>query len=142
MNMENGTTITVEATINAPIEKVWEYWTKPGHITKWNNASDEWHSPSAVNDLRQGGNFSFRMEAKDGSIGFDFEGVYNTVKHCEQIKYVLGGNRKVTINFIATGSQTKVTETFEAESVHPVELQQAGWQAILDNFKKYTEANI
>lgn len=140
MNTENISTITVETTIGASIEKVWEYWTKPEHITKWNFASDDWHTPSAVNDIRTGGSFSSRMEAKDGSMGFDFSGVYDAVVVGELIEYKIGDGRKVRITFESNGTETKVTETFEAESVHPVELQRAGWQAILDNFKKYTEA--
>ncbi len=132
--------ITVEATINAAVQEVWEKWTTPAHITKWNAASDDWHTPSAENDLREGGKFSARMEAKDGSMGFDFGGIYDTVKPFELIEYTLGDDRKVKIEFEANGNETRVIETFEAESVHPAELQQAGWQAILNNFKKYVEA--
>ena len=133
--------LTVEATINASVSKVWEYWTKPEHITHWNNASDDWHTPSAANDLRVGGSFSSRMEAKDGSMGFDFGGIYDAVTPFENIEYTLGDGRKVNINFIADGNSTKVIESFDAETENSLELQQAGWQAIMDNFKKYTEAN-
>jgi uncharacterized protein YndB with AHSA1/START domain len=133
--------ITVEATIDAPVAKVWEYWGEPRHITKWCNASDDWHAPKAENDLREGGKFSTRMEAKDGSFGFDFGGVYDVVKKNERIEYTIGDGRKVWITFSGQGNTTKVVETFEAESQNPVEMQQGGWQAILDNFKKYTETN-
>ncbi|MEO6329492.1 MAG: SRPBCC family protein [Ginsengibacter sp.] len=140
MEKQNNTIITIENTINAPVEKVWEFWTKPEHITKWNNASDDWHTPRAENDLRTGGSFSARMEAKDGSMGFDFDGVYDEVRNNEYIEYTLGDSRKVEVTFIANGNKTKVIESFEAENTNPVEMQRGGWQAILDNFKKYTEA--
>ncbi|MCC6286566.1 MAG: SRPBCC family protein [Chitinophagaceae bacterium] len=133
--------ITVETTINAPIEKVWQYWNAPEHITKWCAASDDWHAPAATNDLRTGGKFTTRMEAKDGSFGFDFGGVYNLVKPNEYIEYTMGDGRKVKINFSADGSATKVVESFDAETQNPVDMQKAGWQAILDNFKNYTEQN-
>lgn len=134
-----ATKITVQAVVQAPVEKVWECWTEPKHITKWNQASDEWHAPYAENDLRAGGKFLTRMEAKDGSFGFDFSGVYDDVKEHEAIAYSLGDGRKVEITFIAQGNETKVVETFDAESTHSIEQQQAGWQAIMDNFKTYTE---
>lgn len=135
--------ITVETTINAPIEKIWEYWTKPEHITKWCNASDDWHAPSATNDLRVGGTFTTRMEAKDGSAGFDFGGTYTTVEEFKKIEYTMGGEdgRKVSIEFIPEGEGVKIIETFEAESQNPVDMQKAGWQSILDNFKKYILEN-
>lgn len=139
METQNKTVITIETTVNAPIEKVWEYWGKPEHITKWNNASDDWHTPHAENDLRKGGKFSSRMEAKDGSFGFDFGGIYDEVRKNEYIEYTLGDGRKVKVNFTANGNETKVTECFEIEGQNPAEMQRAGWQAILDNFKKYTE---
>lgn len=141
METQQTTVITVENTVNAPVEKVWEFWTKPEHITKWNNASDDWHTPRAENDLRAGGSFSARMEAKDGSFGFDFGGVYDEVRTNEYIEYTLGDGRKVNITFTDLGGSTKVTESFDAEGTHSVEMQRGGWQAILDNFKKYTEAN-
>ena len=140
METQEKTLLTVENTINAPVEKVWEYWTKPEHITKWNNASDDWHTPWAKNDLREGGSFSARMEAKDGSMGFDFGGVYDAVKPNEYIEYTLGDGRKVKIFFTSKGNTTKVVESFEAENTNSLEMQQGGWQAIMDNFKKYTEA--
>ena len=139
MKTQNKKIITVENTINAPVEKVWQYWTKPEHITQWNNASEDWHTPRAENDLREGGSFSARMEAKDGSFGFDFGGVYDSIIINKYIEYTLGDTRKVKITFTPDGKKTKVTESFEAESTNPVEMQKVGWQAILDNFKKYTE---
>ncbi len=141
METKEKSIITVENTINAPVQKVWEYWTKPEHITHWNNASDDWHTPRAENDLRTGGSFVSRMEAKDGSMGFDFGGVYDDVKPNEYIEYTMGDGRKVKVNFSFRGNSTKVTESFEAEGTNPLEMQKMGWQAILDNFKKYVEAN-
>ncbi len=141
METQEKTVITVENTINAPVEKVWECWTKPEHIIKWNNASDDWHTPSAENDLRPGGSFVSRMEAKDGSMGFDFGGVYDAVRNKEYIEYTMDDGRKVQVTFSDKGNRTKVAESFEAENTNSVELQQGGWQAILDNFKKYTEDN-
>ena len=135
--METSKKIIVETTVQAPVEKVWEYWTEPTHITKWNTASEEWHTPFAENDLQVGGRFLSRMEAKDGSFGFDFGGVYDDVRLNEGIAYTLEDGRKVTINFIRQGNETKVIETFDAENTNPIEMQEAGWQAILDNFKKY-----
>lgn len=139
MGTNQPTKVTVEAVIQAPMEKVWSRWTEPEHITKWNQASEDWHAPKAENDLRAGGKFLTRMEAKDGSMGFDFEGVYDEVKLHELISYTIGDGRRVEITFADQGGATKVVETFDAEGTHPVEFQQAGWQAILDNFKKYTE---
>jgi uncharacterized protein YndB with AHSA1/START domain len=133
--------ITIENTINAPVEKVWEFWSAPEHITKWNNASDDWHSPRSQNDLRVGGSFSTRMEAKDGSMGFDFGGIYDEVKEFELIEYTLGDGRKVKVNFTKQGNNTHLVESFEAEGTHSMEMQKGGWQAILDNFKKYVENN-
>lgn len=141
MDTKDRTLITVEATINAPVDAVWEKWTNPDDIIKWNNASDDWHTPKAENDLRVGGRFLSRMEAKDGSSGFDFNGVYDQVKTNELIAYTIEGGRKVKIGFTGNGAETKVTETFEAEDENPIEMQRGGWQAILDNFKKYVEAN-
>lgn len=139
METANKTKITVEATIKAPVEKVWKFWSGPEHIVKWSNASDDWHTPRAENDLRTGGKFLSRMEAKDGSMGFDFGGVYDAVKTNELIEYTMGDGRKVKINFTKNGNETKVVETFEAEDTNPIEMQRAGWQAIMDNFKNYAE---
>ena len=141
METANKTVITVETTVNAPIEKVWEYWITPAHIVKWNTASPDWHTTSSENDLRVGGKFSARMEAKDGSFGVDFGGIYDVVTEQEYIEYTLGDNRKVQITFTNLDGATKVVESFEAEGQNSVEMQKGGWQAIMDNFKKYTEEN-
>ena len=141
METQTKTVITVENTVNAPVEKVWQYWTKPEHITQWCAASDDWHTPYAENDFRVGGSFKARMEAKDGSVGFDFGGVNDVITPHEYIEYTIGDGRKVKVHFTPDGNKTKVVESFEAESTNSVEMQQGGWQAILDNFKKYTEAN-
>jgi uncharacterized protein YndB with AHSA1/START domain len=133
------TKITVTATIDASIETVWNNWTAPEHIVNWNNASDDWHTPKAENDLRIGGKFLSRMEAKDGSFGFDFEGTYDVVETHKTIEYTLPDGRHVSIQFQEKGNQTEVTETFDPENQNPPELQQQGWQMILNNFKKYTE---
>ena len=141
METQNKMVITVENIINAPVEKIWDYWTKPVHITKWNNASDDWHTPHAENDLRVGGSFVSRMEAKDGSMGFDFSGIYDAVRNKEYIEYTAADGRKVKVFFWVQGNSTKVVESFEAENTNSIEMQQEGWQAILNNFKKYTEAD-
>lgn len=141
MSTEKKTTITLETTVNATVEKVWDIWTKPEHIVKWANASDDWHTPRAENDLRTGGKFLSRMEAKDGSFGFDFGGIYDKVEPLKTINYTLGDDRKVEISFASNGQATQITETFEAEETNPVEMQRDGWKAILNNFKKYTEAH-
>lgn len=133
--------ITVEATINAPVEKVWAYWSEPKHITQWCQASPDWHAPKAENDLRTGGNFSTTMAAKDGSMSFDFGGVYDDVVEHQHIAYTMGDGRTCDITFTANGNQTHVSETFEMESMNPEEMQRGGWQAILDSFKNYTETN-
>ncbi|HEX9024945.1 MAG TPA: SRPBCC family protein [Clostridium sp.] len=134
--------ITIKTIINAPVEKVWTYWTEPEHIKKWNNASEDWHTTKAENDLRIGGKFSSRMEAKDGSFGFDFYGIYDEVKVYDFISYTLGDERKVSITFVRSQDKTEITEEFEAENENSIEMQEMGWQAILDNFKRYTEENI
>lgn|SRR5579872_2067747 len=140
METTTNTVITIEAIVNVPVEKAWEVYTNPKHVTQWNHASDDWHSPSAENDLRVGGSFSYRMEAKDGSFGFDFGGIYDEVKPNELLSYTIGDGRTVKNVFAKEGNGTKVTVTFEAENQNPVEMQRGGWQAILDNFKKYAES--
>jgi uncharacterized protein YndB with AHSA1/START domain len=135
-----ATKITVTSIVKAPVEIVWLYWTTPEHITAWNNASDDWHTAFAENDLRPGGKFLSRMEAKDGSFGFDFGGIYDRIENNKSIEYTLGDGRKVNILFTGDDNETKVSETFEAEETNPVEMQRVGWQNILDNFKKYVEA--
>ncbi|EOR94519.1 putative glutathione S-transferase-related transmembrane protein [Arcticibacter svalbardensis MN12-7] len=139
MEPANKTKITLENTVKAPIEKVWDLWTTPEHITKWSYASDDWHTPFAENDLRVGGRFVSRMEAKDGSFGFNFGGKYDEVKTNELISYTMDDGRTAQITFIANGNDTKMIETFDAETENTIEMQRDGWQAILDNFKKYTE---
>ncbi|MDC6350976.1 SRPBCC family protein [Zeaxanthinibacter sp. PT1] len=134
------TEITISTTIRCPIAKVWQFWTQPNHITRWNFASDEWHCPSAVNDLRPGGTLDWRMEAKDGSMGFDYTGTYDEIRPKEIISYQIADGRKVTINFQSVGSETRVKETFEMDNTHPEDIQRNGWQSILDNFKKYAES--
>jgi len=133
------TSITVEATVKAPVEKVWSCWSEPKHITQWCQASDDWHAPHAENDLRDGGKFKTTMAAKDGSFSFDFEGIYDKVQSHKLIEYSMSDGRRVKITFTENGSETKITETFDSETENPIEMQRAGWQAILDNFKKYTE---
>lgn len=140
--MENSVLITVSVNVESPVNKVWKYWTSPEHIMQWNNASDDWHTPHAENDLRAGGKFSWRMEAKDGSMGFDFSGVYDEIAEFQLIRYTLDDNRKVTIEFNGSGNSTEIVETFEAETENSIELQQYGWQCILDNFKKYAESEL
>ena len=128
------TIITIQAMINAPVEKVWKLWTGPEHIVNWNYASDDWHTTRAENDLRAGGRFLSRMEARDGSSGFDFSGKYSIVEQHRQIEYILDDGRNVQVIFIPRGNVTTVTEAFEAEHSNSIEMQEAGWQAILDNF--------
>ncbi|HEY9480973.1 MAG TPA: SRPBCC family protein [Candidatus Paceibacterota bacterium] len=136
-----ATKVTVSTIVHAPTEKAWEYFTKPEHVMVWNHASDDWHCPSATADLRPGGAFSSRMEAKDKSIGFDFGGTYDEVIPNEFLSYTIGDGRTVEIGFEDMGDgKTQVTETFEAETQNPVDMQQQGWQAILDNYKKHVES--
>lgn len=131
--------ITVETTINAPVEKVWKAWTTPEDIVQWNNASDDWCTKKAEVDLRVGGSFSSIMAARDGSAQFDFNGVYTVVEEHKQIAYKLVDERKVAVSFAEADGKTNVTETFDLENENSEELQRAGWQAILDNFKKHVE---
>jgi uncharacterized protein YndB with AHSA1/START domain len=140
METANKTSLTVETTVNAPIQKVWDYWTKPEHITKWNAASDDWHTPWAENELKIGGKFKARMEARDGSFGFDFEGTYNDVQDQKYLEYTIADGRKVQVSFSSQAEATKVVETFEAEDTHSIEMQKEGWQAIMNNFMKYAES--
>ncbi len=141
MKTNEKTKLTVKITVESPIEKVWKLWTEPIHIVGWNSTSDDWHSPKAENDLREGGKFLSRMEAKDGSMGFDFVGMYTKVEPLRQIEYTLEDDRTVRISFLAEGDKTTITETFEAEHENTLELQQFGWQSIMNNFKKYAEAS-
>lgn len=139
--METSVKINVEATVNAPVEKVWNAWTTPAAIMVWNTADPSWHCPSSENDLREGGKFKTRMEAKDGSFGFDFEGVYNKVEQYKEITYTMGDGRVATTIFTEVDGKTNVATTFDAETVNPVEMQKGGWQAILNNFVNYVEQN-
>ncbi len=137
----NTTKITVSAAITADVKKVWDYYSNPKHITKWNFASDDWHCPKAENDLRIGGKLLSRMEAKDGSFGFDFEAYYDEVIDYKKIAYSMTDGRQAVTVFEDHNGKTKVTTTFDAEKENPVELQKEGWLAILNNFKKYVESN-
>lgn len=136
------TQITVTTLVEAPIEHIWECWTNPDHIMEWNHASDDWHCPAATNDLVVGGKFSSTMSANDGSVSFDFEGTYTDVVENDRIEYSLADDRHVSVTFEEEENQIRVTEVFDAEGENPVEMQQAGWQAILNNFRDYTEASI
>lgn len=131
--------ITIQNTINASIDKVWDFWTTPEHITKWSFASPDWHTPHAENDLREGGKFSSTMAAKDGSMSFDFGGEYTLVEKNKAIEYILGDGRKVKISFTETPSGVEIIQSFDPETQNPEEMQRGGWQAILDNFKSYVE---
>jgi uncharacterized protein YndB with AHSA1/START domain len=135
------TKITVETSVNAPVDKVWKLWNGPEHIVKWSSAHPDWHTPRAENDLKAGGKFSSRMESKDGKMGFDFWGIYDVVKPNEYIEYTMGDGRKVLITFTSKGNSTHISETFEAENENPVEMQKDGWQNIMNNFKAYAEKN-
>lgn len=135
------TPITVQTRINAPLSQVWDYWNKSQHITKWAFASDDWEAPSATNDLRIDGKFTTVMAAKDKSASFNFSGTYTAVKEKELIEYDMDDGRHVKVTFETIPEGVKVTETFDPESENPEEMQRAGWQAILDNFKKYVEKN-
>ena len=132
--------ITVQIIVNEPVEKVWDSYTNPKHIVKWNQASPDWHSPRAENDLKVGGRFITRMEAKDGSAGFDFGGVYTEVTPMKSFAYIMDDKRNVTVAFEEMGNSTSITVTFDPENENPIEMQRGGWQAILESFKKYTEA--
>lgn len=131
--------ITVSTAVNAPVSKVWQYWTAPEHITQWTNASDDWHAPRAENDIRTGGKFLTRMEAKDGSFGFDFEGQYDDVQEHKHIAFTMTDGRKVKIDFEEKDGATQITEAFDPESENSEEMQREGWQAIMNNFKTYAE---
>lgn len=140
MNTTEKIKIAIETTVNVSIEKAWKTWTEPAHIVNWNFASPDWHTTKAEADLRAGGKFSSRMEAKDGSFGFDFAGVFDVVKPNEYIEYTMGDGRKTWITFSKKDNATHIEEVFEAETENSIELQRGGWQAILDNYKKYTES--
>jgi uncharacterized protein YndB with AHSA1/START domain len=136
------TPITISSTINAPIHKVWKCWTQEQHITNWNYASDDWHCPAAKNNLNEGEEFHYTMASKDNTMSFDFWGTYQKIETEKLIEIVLGDKRKMFVYFEVVPNGTLVTETFDPEQENPIELQQAGWQMILDNFKKYVESLI
>jgi uncharacterized protein YndB with AHSA1/START domain len=139
MSMKSNA-ITVSTTVNAPVARAWEVFTTPEHIVQWNFAADTWHCPTATNEASTGGSFNWRMEAKDGSMGFDFAGTYTQVKPLELLQYDIG-DREVQVKFEALSSeQTRVTEVFDIENENSGELQRNGWQAILDNYKKRVES--
>ena len=132
--------ITVESTVNAEARRVWDAWNTPADIMQWNAASDDWHTTRSTVDLRDGGTFTSRMEAKDGSFGFDFEGTYTRVVPMERIEYRMPDGREVTVEFISRDGAVVVRETFDAEEQNSPEMQRSGWQAILDNFARHVEA--
>jgi uncharacterized protein YndB with AHSA1/START domain len=135
------TKITIQAVVAADRQKVWNCYTQPEHITKWNFATDTWHCPAASNDMRVGGKYLARMEAKDGSFAFDFEAVYNEIVDGEKFTYTMPDNREIQVSFEKMDDKTRVTVTFDPENVNPVDLQRDGWQSILDNFRRYAEEN-
>ena len=136
-----ATKITIHATISAGIQKVWNYYTQPEHITKWNFASPDWHCPSASNDMRIGGKYTARMEAKDGSFGFEFEATYSEITENQKFVYIMPHGREVSVSINEDNHLTNITVCFDAETENSVELQREGWQAILNNFKNYVENN-
>lgn len=131
--------ITTNVSINCPIEKVWDAFSNPAHIVHWNFAIPEWHCPAAKNDLQPGGSFSYTMAARDGSMSFEFGGVYDTVVLHKEITYTLGDGRKVEVRFNSTDQGSEIEQKFDPESINSHEMQQAGWQSILNNFKEYTQ---
>lgn len=133
--------ITVQSTVNTNAKKAWDYYTKPEHITKWNFADPSWHCPSASNDMKVGGTYKARMEAKDGSFGFDFEAVYTNLNPGKSFTYKMGDGRVASVDFKENAGKTDVIVQFDPENQNPVEFQKGGWQAILDSYKKYTENN-
>lgn len=133
-------TITIETVIEAPPEKVWKFWNEPEHITKWAFASNDWEASLAENDLKEGGKFLTRMQAKDGAAGFDFTGTYTKVIPYKQIDYTMDDGRTVTTTFDATPASVHIISIFEMENENPEEMQRSGWQSILNNFKKHVES--
>lgn len=131
--------ITIQADISVAADKAWKIWTDPAHIVHWNAASDDWHTPRAENDVRTGGTFNFRMESKDGKMGFDLKGNYTLVESGKRLEYYLEDNREVWVSFINHGESCLIKQGFDPEQTHSRELQELGWQSILNNFKKYAE---
>ncbi len=134
--------ITVTTIINVPLQKVWEYWTKEEHVKNWNFAASDWHCPNATNNLQIGGEFHYTMAAKDNSFSFDFWGTYQNIEPEKSLEITLGDGRQMKVGFEAKGDSTVITEQFEPETQNPEEMQKAGWQMILDNFKAYVEQSI
>lgn len=134
--------ITIETTVSAPIENVWSAWTRPEHIVRWNFAAQDWQCPRAEVDLIPGGRFKYRMEAKDGSMGFDFEGKFTAIDPNRKIDFVLEDKREVSVGFIESEAGVRVIETFDTENEMTDEQQRQGWQSILDNFKQYVETGL
>ena len=135
-----STRISISTHVDKPVAHVWKIWTEPEHIMQWNSASDDWHCPKASNDLRTGGRFSSTMAARDGSFSFDFEGVYDDVRLHKRIAYTMADGRTCEILFQEKDGGTEVTESFDAETMNPIEMQRGGWQSILDRFKAHAEA--
>ena len=131
--------IEIESKINAKLDQVWEYWTKPEHITKWNKASEDWLCPNAENDLKEGGKFKYRMESEDGKVGFDFAGTYKVVKEKEKLTYELEDGRNAEVIFLEEDGSVMIKETLDTEDENPVDQQEQGWKSILESFKTYTE---
>lgn len=129
--------ITVETFVESGLDQVWKAWNTPADIQQWNAASDDWHTSRATVDLREGGKFTARMEARDGSVGFDFEATYTRILPGKRIEYQMGDGREVTVDFLEQPGGVLVRETFDAESENPADMQRAGWQAILDSFGRY-----
>jgi uncharacterized protein YndB with AHSA1/START domain len=140
MSINSNNTITVQVLVNADLQTAWDRYTNPEYITKWNFASDDWECPNASNDIRTGGNFSSTMRAKDGSASFDFGGVYDEVVPLKSINYHMDDSRKVAITFEEVDGGVKVTTIFDPETQNPLEMQEGGWQAILDNYKKCVDS--
>lgn len=140
--MKTKAVITVETEIKAHIAKVWECWTNTDAIIKWNTASPDWHTTRAMHDLKPGGEFNYRMEAKDGSFGFDLVGTFNLISPFEYLETTFSDGRKIKTTFTAQGNGTQISQTFEAEDINSIEMQRGGWQSILNNFKKYAEAHV
>jgi len=136
-------TITLQITLTAPLAKAWAYWTQPEFIMQWNFADPSWHCPAATNDLRVGGSFNYRMAACDGSFAFDFEGIYDDVAPEALIAYHLADARTVRITFeVLPNGDSQITQVFDAETENPIDMQRAGWQAIMDNYKRLVEASV
>jgi len=131
--------IEIESKINAELDRVWEYWTKPEHITKWNKASEDWLCPNAENDLKEGGKFKYRMESQDGKVGFDFAGTYKEVREKEKLTYELEDGRNAEVTFSEEDGNVMIKEILDTEDDNPVDQQEQGWKSILQSFKGYTE---